>query len=202
MVGMLPTARVLTARAASLLIAGAATVTCVAGCAGTGNDPTSVVNSGFQSGDLFHYYAAGDRSTVGGVSGETLHGDQLNLASYRGKVVVVNYWSSTCFPCQAEAQAFEELSKQYAPRGVQFVGIDERDNRSSALAFETGNHITYPSIYDRTDSYVLSFPGAAPSTTPFTIVLDRNGGIAAKASDSLDYTHLRSLLNQVLREPA
>ena len=131
-----------------------------------------------------------------------MQGTPLNLSSYRGKVVVVNYWSSTCAPCAVEAPAFEELSKQFAAKGVQFVGINERDNRSAALAFEAGNHITYPSIYDRTDAYVLAFPGAAPSTTPFTIVLDRNGGIAAKASDSLDYTHLRSLLNQVLHEQA
>jgi thiol-disulfide isomerase/thioredoxin len=139
---------------------------------------------------------------VGDVNGETLQGTPINLASYRGKIVVVNYWSSTCVPCQAEAQAFEELSKQYAAKGVRFVGIDERDNRDEAVAFERGNRVTYPSIYDRTDAFVLAFPGAAPSTTPFTIVLDRQGGIAAKASDSLDYTHLELLLKRVLGESA
>jgi thiol-disulfide isomerase/thioredoxin len=184
------------------LIAAGAVVVGLGGCAGTGNDPNSVANSGFQSGNLLHYYSPGDRSTVGDVSGATLQGTPINLASYRGKVVVVNYWSSTCAPCQAEAQAFETLSKRLASKGVRFVGIDERDNRDEAVAFERGNHVTYPSIYDRTDAFVLAFPGAAPSTTPFTIVLDRQGGIAAKASDSLDFTHLQSLLNRVLSESA
>lgn len=184
------------------VIAGTAVVVGLAGCAGTGNDPTSVAGAQFQSGDLFHYFAPDDRSSVGDVSGETLQGTPINVASFSGKVVVVNYWSSTCAPCEEEAQAFEALSKSTAAKGVQFVGIDERDNRAEALAFEHGNHITYPSIYDRTDAFVLAFPGATPSTTPFTIVLDRHGGIAAKASDSLDYTHLRSLVNRVLSEPA
>ena len=184
------------------VIAVAAVLVGLAGCAGTGNDPTSVADGGYQYGNYSQFFAPGDRPTVGDVSGETLQGTQLNLASYRGKVVVVNYWSSSCVPCHAEAQAFEALSKEYATKGVQFVGIDERDNRSAALAFERGHHITYPSIYDRTDAYVLAFPDAAPSTTPFTIVLDRRGGIAAKASNSLDYTHLRALLNRVLSEQA
>jgi peroxiredoxin len=195
MVGMLGNLRRLIAIAA--LIGG------VAGCAGTGNDPTTVANGGFQYGDPFvHYVAVGDRKTVGDVRGETLQGTPISLASYRGKVVVVNYWSSTCAPCHAEAQAFESMSRQDATKGVQFVGIDERDNRSAAMAFERKYHITYPSIYDRTDAYVLAFPGAAPSTTPFTIVLDRQGGIAATTSTLLDYTHLRRLLNRVLSERA
>jgi thiol-disulfide isomerase/thioredoxin len=182
------------------LIAAGAVVVGLGGCAGTGNDPTSVMNGGFQSGSGVSYYAPTDRSTVGDVSGETLQGTSLSLASYRGKIVVVNYWSSTCVPCQAEAQAFEALSKRYASKGVQFVGIDERDNRDEAVAFQRGNHVTYPSIYDRTDAFVLAFPGAAPSSTPFTIVLDRQGGIAAKSSSPLDFTHLRLLLNRVIGE--
>jgi thiol-disulfide isomerase/thioredoxin len=131
-----------------------------------------------------------------------LQGTPINLASYRGNVVVVNFWSSTCAPCSAEARYFESLSKTDASKGVRFVGIDERDNRDAGLAFERGHNVTYPSIFDPTDAYVLAFPGAVPSTTPFTIVLDRHGGIAASASDSLDYTHLETLVHQVLTESA
>src|SRR3954454_13216822 len=112
------------------VIAVAAVVVGLAGCAGTGNDPTSVADGGFQYGNFSPVFAPGDRSTVGQVSGETLQGTPISIASYRGKIVVVTYWSSTCAPCHAEAQAFEALSKQYASKGVQFVGIDERDNRS------------------------------------------------------------------------
>jgi thiol-disulfide isomerase/thioredoxin len=184
------------------LIAAGAVVVGLGGCAGTGNDPNSVANGGFQPGSQVNYYSPTDRSTVGDVSGQTLHGTPISLSSYRGKIVVVNYWSSTCAPCQAESQAFQALSKKFASKGVKFVGIDERDNLAEAIAFERGNHVTYPSIYDRMDAFVLAFPRAAPSSTPFTIILDRQGGIAAKSSSPLDYTTLQSLLNHVLGESA
>ena len=75
---------------------------------------------------------------------------------------------------------------------------DERDNLDDALNFEAAHHITYPSIYDRSDAFVLDFPDAAPPTTPFTVVLDRNGGIAAKAVGAIDYTHLQQMIDYAL----
>src|SRR4051794_36841578 len=112
------------------LIALAAIVVGLAGCSGQGQDPKDVseqtYGSGVPAGATF--FATGHRSTVGDVTGETLQGRSLNLTSYRGKYVVVNYWSSTCAPCESEADGFEELSKTLAPKGVQFVGIDLRDN--------------------------------------------------------------------------
>jgi thiol-disulfide isomerase/thioredoxin len=185
------------------LIAIGAVLFGVAGCAGTGNVNTSVDSGlGFIQGDgAIAVYKTADRAMVGDVSGTTLQGKPLSLSSYRGKVVVVDFWSSSCGPCNGEERWFEALSKQDASKGVQFVGIDERDNRDSALSFERGFHVTYPSLFDRTDSFVLDFPGAAPPSTPTTIVLDPTGHIAARVSGALDYTHLRSLVNYVRSEP-
>jgi thiol-disulfide isomerase/thioredoxin len=186
------------------LIAVAAMVVGVAGCAGTGNVNTSVSGSkGFIQGDGgIQVFATAGRSMVGNVSGTTLQGKPLSLASYRGKVVVVDFWSADCGPCHGEEQSFEALSTEDASKGVQFVGIDERDNLDAALSFERQYHVTYPSLYDRTDAYVLDFPGAAPPSTPTTIVLDPTGHIAARVSGALDYTHLRALVNQIRSEPA
>lgn len=181
----------------------AAVVVGGAGCAGTGNVNTSVGDGGTQIGSgNITVYQASDRRMVGDVSGTTLQGKPLSLADYRGKVVVVDFWSYDCGPCRGEEQTLELLSKAYAAKGVQFVGIDERDNLSAAQSFEQRYHVTYPSLFDRTDSYVLDFPGAAPPSTPTTIVLDPTGHIAARVSGRQDYTHLRSLINQVRSEPA
>jgi thiol-disulfide isomerase/thioredoxin len=172
----------------------------VAGCSGAGGTNASDLK-GFQYGDgAITPYAAGHRSMVGDVTGETLQGEPLSLASYRGKTVVVNFWSDSCGPCHGEADAFEQLSKTYADKGVQFVGIDERDNRSAGLSFERQYHVTYPSLYDRDDAYLLDFPGAAPPSTPTTIILDPTGHIQARVNGALDLTHLRTLLNDVLQE--
>jgi thiol-disulfide isomerase/thioredoxin len=186
------------------LLAAVAVIVGIAGCAGTNSNGNSVAGSlGFQYGGGGAYiYKTGHRQQVGDLTGTTLQGKPLSLASFRGKYVVVNFWSYNCGPCHSEEQGFEALATETASKGVQFVGIDERDNRDAALSFERQYHVTYPSLYDRNDEFTLDFPGATPSTTPFTIILDPQGGIAAKAPDSMDYTHLKELLSTVRSESA
>jgi thiol-disulfide isomerase/thioredoxin len=180
----------------------AAAIAGVAGCAGTGNVNTSVSGSnGFQFGDNgVLIYKVGHRATVGDVAGKTLQGQPLSLASYRGKYVVVDFWSQDCSPCHSEEPALEALSQEYAHQGVQFVGIDERDNLAAGQAFEREFNVTYPSLFDRDDAYVLDFPGAAPPSTPTTVIIDPHGGIAARVSGELDYTHMKELIDDVRSE--
>jgi thiol-disulfide isomerase/thioredoxin len=176
---------------------------CLAGCSGKNSVDQSVNSSvdGLTGGGITVFNAS-DRQSAHEVSGTTLAGQPLRLSSYRGKVVVVNFWSSDCGPCHYEEQAFAGLAKADASKGVQFIGIDERDNRDAALTFERSYHVTYPSLYDRTDAYLLDFPGAVPSSTPTTIILDRSGRIAVKVNGSLDFTHLQTLVDQVRNESA
>jgi len=111
---------------------------------------------------------------------------------------VVNYWGTWCPPCRVEADAFGALAKTYASKGVSFLGIDERDNTNSALAFDRAHGVSYPSIFDEHDSLLLAFPGAVPSATPTTILVDSTGHILAKVSGAIEYTQLRSLLDRYL----
>jgi peroxiredoxin len=184
------------------LIAAAAVVVGLAGCSSSGTD-TSVAGGGTQVGTgNITVYPASDRHMVGDVSGTTLQGKSLSLASYRGKVVVVDFWQDACAPCNLEEPWLESLAKSDASKGVAFVGIDERDNLSAGKAFEAAHHVTYPSLFDRSDAFVLDFPGSAPPSTPTTIVLDRTGHIAARINGTQDYTHLRSLINEITSESA
>src|SRR5579885_3012669 len=54
-------------------------------------------------------------------------GQQIHLAALKGKPVVVNFWASTCVPCQTESPVLVEAAKQYASQGVVFVGVDSED---------------------------------------------------------------------------
>jgi thiol-disulfide isomerase/thioredoxin len=185
------------------LITAAAVLVGIAGCSGTGNVDTSVSGSiDGQSNAAVAVYKSADRLMVGDVSGTTLQGKPLSLASYRGKFVVVDFWQDACSPCQANEPAMEQLSKEYASKNVSFLGIDERDNMAAGQSFEQQFKVTYPSLFDRTDAYVLDFPGAAPPSTPTTIIIDPQGGIAARVYGVLDFTHMQKLINTVRSEPA
>lgn len=63
---------------------------------------------------------------------QALDGESFRLADYDGKVLVLNLWATWCGPCRAETPLFVELQKEYAPRGVEFVGLTMEDPAKDA----------------------------------------------------------------------
>jgi thiol-disulfide isomerase/thioredoxin len=120
-----------------------------------------------------------DRKAPVEVSGETLTGDHLDLADRRGSVLVVNVWWSGCGPCRVETPMLVDAADELAGDAT-IVGIDIRDSREDALAFERGLEVPYPSIHDRGSEQLLNFPSPYdPRSMPSTVVLDRQGRVAA-----------------------
>ncbi|RNM16687.1 TlpA disulfide reductase family protein [Nocardioides pocheonensis] len=121
------------------------------------------------------------RKAPGEVSGQTLDGDQLSLASYAGKVVVVNVWGAWCPPCRAEADDLAAAARELAPKGVVFVGINTRDaSQDNARSFERRYDVPYPSIYDPGGRNLLAFHRTlTPNAIPSTVVIDAQGRVAA-----------------------
>ncbi|AEV81303.1 alkyl hydroperoxide reductase [Actinoplanes sp. SE50] len=138
------------------------------------------------------------RPQVGDVSGELLDGGAYNVADDRGKVVVVNFWGSWCAPCRAEAADLEKTYQATKARNVTFLGINSRDDRDSAKAFEKGR-VTYPSIYDYEGSVALKFD-VTQTSTPATLILDRQGRIAAAIRRSTTAGELQPLVERVAAE--
>ena len=185
-------------RAAAFAVALAA----VSACSGTNAVSQSVAgSSGFQVGDnALTWVAPGDRSRVGDVNGALLDGTHFDLASWRGHVVVVNFWGSWCSPCRDEAPALEQVFRDNRARGVEFLGVDVREDRATARAFVQSKHIGYPSLFDPSDILALRFPGLPPNATPTTLIIDRQGRIAARHSGEIRYTQLRDVVARALAE--
>jgi thiol-disulfide isomerase/thioredoxin len=175
-------------------------VLAVAGCSGGNSVSQGDVGGslGLQGGNGNVIDLAGYHYQVGDVSGTTLTGTPLDLKSLRGKVVVVNFWGSWCVPCRDEAQGFAQVARDDASKGVAFVGIDIRESRAAGLAFDEQHNIPYPSIYDTNEALALQFPHAVPASTPTTIVIGRDGNILAKVTGPIEYTDLRTLVNDAL----
>ena len=73
---------------------------------------------------------------------------ELSLASFRGKVVVLNFWASYCGPCKDETPLLQESWENWKGKGVVFVGVDVQDFRGDARAFVRRYGVTYPNVYD------------------------------------------------------
>lgn len=195
------TRRLLIAALALLLGAGL-----LAGCS---SDPNSVAEQaksgdqkGYVSGDgSFETYAVADRGAPVALEGKTLTGEDWSATSVRGSVVVVNVWASWCPPCVAEMPVLQTVWSEVssAKKPVAFIGINIRESaaRGRALVEKTG--VTFPSLSDKHGVLILALQGKAP-TVPTTLVLDREGRIAARVSGPVEESVLRGLIDDVLAD--
>lgn len=124
---------------------------------------------------------AAERKRPGEIEGESLEGEPLSLASYAGKVVVVNVWGSWCADCRAEATDFAEAAAELEPENVVFLGINTRDpSVDQGLAYQRRFEVPYSSIFDPGGRTLLAFRGTLPlNAIPSTVVIDADGKVAA-----------------------
>lgn len=143
-------------------------------------------------------YAVGHRPMAPDFTGTSLTGRPIKLASYRGKVVVLNFWGSWCPPCRDESPTLAVLSQRYGKQGVSFLGDDVGDSTVNALAFTRDIGITYPSVNDSDYAVVAAFGKVAPvSDTPTTLVIDKTGHIAGVVIGKVSYQGMTTMLHDV-----
>lgn len=144
------------------------------------------------------------RGTAPELRGESLQapGNEIRLSNYTGKVVVINTWGSWCGPCRAETPELEKVFMQTRASGVQFLGIDVRDDRAAAEDFVRDRNVSYPSIYDPPGRSLLAWSGYPRSVVPSTIVLDRQHRVAAIFLIALLADDLQPVVQRVAAEPS
>lgn len=187
--------RVLCAVAAGLLLAGC-------GAGGGGGADTG---AGFVGGaGTVTQLQPDQRDEPIVMSGPKVGGGTLDLASYRGKVVLLNVWGSWCAPCRKEAPDLQAAWQELGGKPVQFFGINTRDDAAGAAeAFERGFGITYPSFRDPDGSLQLVFRETLPpKAIPSTLILDRQGRVAARVIGGTTRATFVGLISDVLAEPA
>ncbi len=100
---------------------------------------------------------------------------KLELASLRGKVVVLNFWASWCIPCKQEAPALERVWREFRSKGVVVLGLDSEDFSGDARSFMRKYGVTYPVV--REEGRDLYGPYGVTGV-PETRVIDRSGKYA------------------------
>ena len=113
---------------------------------------------------------------------------KLELASLRGKAVVLNFWASWCNPCKDESPYLERLWREKRGQGLVLVGVNEEDVSEDARRFVRRYGLSYPVVRDRSgglrDDYgLLGYPE--------TFVVDRRGRIVERIAGPVDRGKLR-----------
>lgn len=163
------------------------------------------VSESFLNGENTGYVAAdgaiveipeADRGEPVDFGGVTETGEPFDSAELAGQVTVVNFWYAGCAPCRVEAKDLESVWQEYQSEGVSFVGINTRDQADTAKAFSDEYGITYPSLIDvDTAEAKFAFAQAVPiQATPTTLVLDKQGRVAARIIGPIDGTSILSTL--------
>jgi thiol-disulfide isomerase/thioredoxin len=185
-------------------LAGAAVVALTLAACSSSSTGSNSGSSNFVSGSgQITTLKAADRKPAPDLAGKTVSGGQDSLAAYKGKVVVINIWGSWCSPCRAEAPNLAKVAAADAGRGVQFLGINTRDlTVSNAVAFDKRFGITYPSLYDPYGKLILKFEKGSlnPQSLPATLVIDRQGRVAARALRPLGEADLHQLIDPIVAE--
>ena len=126
-------------------------------------------------------------------------GDNVSLASLKGKVVMLNFWASWCGPCRQEMPLLEQMHKRYSAIGFTLVGVNVDANSKDAEEWLSKTPVSFPVLFDR-DSKVSAMYDV--KAMPSTVFIDRQGNVRAlhrgyKAGDEGEYLNqIRALLKE------
>ncbi|KKJ96762.1 TlpA disulfide reductase family protein [Micromonospora sp. HK10] len=181
-----------TRRLVAALLVAVSTGTALVGCSSGNQESRCADRSGIIE------CAPDQRSAPPALAGELLSGGRYDVSQDRGTVVVVNFWGSWCAPCRAEADDLEATYQATKASGVTFLGINVQDSKDKAIAFEEGR-ISYPSLFDPASRLALALD-IPPNTIPATVVLDREGRIAAVVRAAVTQEGLRPIVERIAAE--
>ena len=149
-----------------------------------------------------------NRSSITGLSGitrvdqpapnfqlELLSDGAITLSEQRNKVVVINFWSSTCPPCRTEARDLETAWQAYRDRDVLFIGANIQDSHEPARRFLDEFEVTYPNGLDEGGRISIDYGVVG---IPVTFVVDGEGTVARRWVGEIDIDRLTTWIEELL----
>lgn len=112
----------------------------------------------------------------------SLDGKNISLSDYKGKVVLLDFWSTTCDPCLVEMPHLVEMYEKYKEKGfvVLAVSLDGPETRSQVSTVVHDKKMGFPVLLDEETSVVARYN--PKRDMPFSVLVDKNGNIVKKTS--------------------
>jgi thiol-disulfide isomerase/thioredoxin len=135
-------------------------------------------------------------SVAPGFSLQDLNGQPLQLANYRGKIVLLNFWATWCTPCRAEIPHFEEFQDKYGSQGLQVIGISMDDDAKPVREFYQEFKMNYP-VAVGNEKIAEAYGGVLG--LPVTFLIGRDGRLAAKYIGEVQISTLKQAIESQLQ---
>ena len=139
------------------------------------------------------------KKTAPDVTVATLKGDKLSLSQLHGKVVLVNFWATSCTTCVAEMPKLVDTYNTFAARGYTMVAVAmDYDRPDYVLNYATRNNLPFTVALDLKGDAAQAFGGVR--LTPTSFLIDKKGRIVQKYLGEPDFPKLHALVDQLLKE--
>lgn len=128
-----------------------------------------------------------------------LSGQKLSLSSYRGKVILLDFWATWCDPCKAEIPHFVDMQDRYGPQGLQVIGLSMDDDEQLVRDFRQQFKMNYPVAMGNPD---LASQYGGILGLPITFTIDREGRIVSRHIGATDPAVFEAEVRRLLGVPA
>jgi peroxiredoxin len=127
---------------------------------------------------------------------KSLDGKDVRLSDFKGKAVLLNFWATYCQPCKIEMPWFAELQKQYAPQGLEIVGVAMDDVPPETIKkFASDLGVNYPILIGK-ESVADLYGGM--QFLPTTFYIDRQGKIVDRVFGLVSHSEIESNIKKAL----
>lgn len=127
----------------------------------------------------------------------TLTGEKISLNELRGKVVLVNFWATSCPGCIKEMPGLIETYKQYQGKGFEVIAVAmPYDPPNYVLKFAQDRQLPFPVALDVKGEAVAAFGNV--SLTPTSFLIGKDGALLEKKIGELDFAKLKATLDKEL----
>ena len=124
-----------------------------------------------------------------------LYGETVTLSGLRGKVVMVDFWSSWCLPCRQEAAGLAQVYREYDGKNVEFIGVAIWDNLRDAARYVQEFDLQYPNVLDQEGEITIDYGVVG---IPEKFFIDPQGNLVRKFAGPMDPEALKAVLEGLL----
>jgi peroxiredoxin len=127
-----------------------------------------------------------------------LSGVEQSLESLKGRIVILNFWGTYCIPCRKEMPDLAALQNEFAPFGVQVIGVstDDLEDRAKVLQFVRETKVNFPIWVGGSIEHMMRF--GLGGALPGTVLIDREGNVFRSISGVIDQGMLRKQIESLL----